>query len=270
MISDFLARMAASSRDRASFLRRDVSDDELDQPVVPLSLASFDIIAEIKHRSPSAGVLGDPDDDREQRALNYAAAGAAAISVLTEPFRFGGEIGHLEAVVRALGEREVPVMRKDFLVDTAQILEAKAAGASGVLLIAAILDDAELESMLTCAAEHSLFVLLEAFSEDDLERLNGLLKQSKYAQAAEQRQLLFGVNCRNLRTLDVDETRFERFAARLPEGVTTVAESGLENADDAARVAALGYDAALVGSALMRAQAPDQQISGMLAAGRGR
>lgn len=267
-MNDFLERMASSSRDRASFLRRDLSDDELDQPVAPLSLSNFDIIAEIKHRSPSAGVLGDPDDDREQRALNYADAGAVAISVLTEPFRFGGEIGHLEAVVRAVGKHNVPVMRKDFLVDTAQVLEAKAAGASGVLLIAAILDDGELESMLACASEHSLFVLLEAFSEDDLERLNGLLEQSEHAQAAERRELLFGVNCRNLRTLDVDETRFERFVTRLPKGVMTVAESGLETAEDAARIAALGYNAALVGSALMRAKEPKKELVGMLTAGR--
>ena len=267
-MSDFLARMAASSRDRSSFLRRDVSDDELDQPVVPLSLAGFDVVAEIKHRSPSAGDLGDPDDNNEQRALEYTAAGAAAVSVLTEPFRFGGEIGHLESVVRAVAGK-VPVMRKDFLVDTAQILEAKVAGASGVLLIAAILDDSELESMLTCAAEHGLFVLLEAFGEDDLERMQRLLDQSTHAQATERQELLFGVNCRNLRTLDVDETRFERFAALLPEGVTTVAESGLETPEDAARVAALGYDAALVGSALMRSAAPGDHLRGLLSAGRG-
>ena len=260
--------MATASRDRAAFVSRSFTDDELAKPVAPLTLSGFDIIAEIKEESPSEGRLSTADDDREQRALTYAAAGAAAISVLTEPFRFAGEIGHLEAVVSAVAERKVPVMRKDFLVDTCQVLEARAAGASGVLLIAAILDDSALESMLDCAREHGMFVLLEAFDDADIERCCKLLEVPAHRDAANERQLLLGVNCRDLRSLGIDPERFEHYATLLPSDVVTVAESGVVDAAGAARVATQGYALALVGTALMRAGDPGGLIKDMLTAGR--
>lgn len=259
--------MATASRDRAAFVSRSFSAEELGKPVVPLTLDGFDIIAEIKEESPSEGRLSVAGDDREQRALGYADAGAAAISVLTEPFRFAGEIGHLEAVVDIVAGR-VPVMRKDFLVDTCQVLEARAAGASGVLLIAAILEDDELRSMLDCAHEHEMFVLLEAFDDADVERCCKLLELSQHREAANDRRLLLGVNCRDLRTLGIDPVRFEHYATLLPNDVVTVAESGVVDASDAARVASQGYSMALIGTALMRADDPAGLLADMLASGR--
>jgi indole-3-glycerol phosphate synthase len=159
-------------------------------------------------------------------------------------------------------------MRKDFLVDTAQILEAKAAGASGVLLIAAILSDKELASMLDCAFDNDLFVLLEVFEEDDLERATRLAQKFKIREQAAQQKFLIGINTRDLRSLEVDKTRLERYAPLMPKGVTGVAESGLLTAGDAARVAGWGYEIALVGTALMRADDPAGLIGEMLSAGR--
>ena len=267
-MADFLDKMATSSRDRASLLEARWSDDQLDRPVVPLTLSGFDLIAEIKDRSPAEGALDDASFDRGARAVEYASGGAAAISVLTEPSRFDGEIAHLAAVAAAVEGMDVPVMRKDFLVDTAQILEARASGASGVLLIAAILDDTRLEDMLACAREHSLFVLLEAFGEDDLARCAALLERHVHREQAAAGRLLVGVNTRNLRTLEVDPQRLESLAPSLPDGAVAVAESGLVTPSDAARVALQGYAMALVGTALMRAAEPRRLVADMLEAGR--
>jgi indole-3-glycerol phosphate synthase len=159
-------------------------------------------------------------------------------------------------------------MRKDFLVDGRQVLEARAAGASGVLLIAAMLQDRQLQRMLDCAFEHSLFVLLESFDADDVARTRRLLELPQYADKAAQRQLLVGVNSRNLRTLEVDPDRLAKLSHSLPAGAVAVAESGLKDAGDAASVSALGYRVALVGTALMRAPDPAALIGEMLAAGR--
>jgi indole-3-glycerol phosphate synthase len=159
-------------------------------------------------------------------------------------------------------------MRKDFLVDVRQVLEARAAGASGVLLIVAMLSDNQLAAMLDCAFEHSLFVLLESFDEDDVGRTASLLKIARYADRAGRRQLLVGVNSRNLRTLDVDSGRLARLAPLLPHQAVAVAESGLGNPRDAAEVSSLGYRVALVGTALMREADPGALISDMLVQGR--
>ena len=184
--------------------------------------------------------------------------------MLTEPSRFDGDLTHLEEVAAAVPD--TPVMRKDFLVEPVQILEARKAGASGVLLIAAMLSDAKLREMLDCAWEHGLFVLLESFDEDDLRRSSTLLNVPADAERAESGQLLFGVNTRNLRTLEVDGERLQKLAPLLPEG-HCVAESGLRVAEDAARVAAWGYKMALVGTALMRSDDPQVLVAGMREAG---
>ena len=167
-MSDFLQTMAASSAERASLVTSHFSSADFDKPVVPLSLGAFDIIAEIKDRSPAEGALATANSDRRTRAREYASAGAAAISVLTEPSRFDGDLSHLEDVVAAVPG--TPVMRKDFLVDPVQVSEARKAGASGVLLIIAMLSDETLRAMLERAREHELFVLLEAVDKSDLER----------------------------------------------------------------------------------------------------
>jgi indole-3-glycerol phosphate synthase len=267
-MSDFLTMMAASSRERADEVAASYPDAVLDRPVFPLRLESFDLIAEIKDTSPAEGVLAGEDADRAERAIAYAQGGAAAISILTEPLRFAGRTDHLVEVATAVAKLGVPVMRKDFLVDRRQILEAKASGASGVLLIAAMLSDAELRDMLDCALEHSLFVLLESFDSKDLDRSSSLLRESRYGVHVDNGQLLVGINTRNLRTLEVDPARLEQLSKELPSGVVAVAESGQSSPDDIARAAKWGYSAALVGTALMRSGDPSQLIRDMLKAGR--
>lgn len=271
-MADFLAQMAASSRARADHLP--AADAQLANvdlaPTVPLSLDRFDLIAEVKDRSPAEGELASAGApiDRVTRAMGYARGGAAAISVLTEPERFAGHLDHLTEVARAVAALNVPVMRKDFLVDPRQIVEARVAGASGVLLIAAILDDAALSTMLDCAADHELFVLLESFDAADLARSALLLEKSRYADRAAAGTLLIGINTRNLRTLEVDAGRLKQLAPQLPSAALAVAESGLKGPDDTRRVAGLGYRAGLVGSALMRADDPQRLVAEMLAAAR--
>lgn len=266
-MTDFLHSMAVLSAERAAATNRRFGAGELDKPVLPLALNGFDIIAEIKDRSPAEGELATPDRDRAAQASCYAAGGAAAISVLTEPSRFSGSLEHLEEVVAAVPG--VPVMRKDFLVEPIQILEARAAGASGVLLIATMLSDKSLREMLDCAHEHGLFVLLESFDADDLARASRLLDNAADQDRAMDGQLLFGVNTRNLRTLHVDPDRLRDLAPALPSA-NCVAESGLHDADDAATVAQLGYRLALVGTALMRSDDPAALVKAMRQAGSAR
>jgi len=258
-MSDFLKSMAKSSAARAA-QAPSFSDADFDKPVVPLSLGAFDVIAEIKQRSPAEGNLiygaSHHIPSLSERAKAYADGGAAAISVLTEPSQFDGELAHLEEVAAAAPK--TPVMRKDFLVEPVQVLEGRKAGASGVLLITTMLDDAKLREMIDCAREHGMFVLLESFDEEDL------LRSAEFLDGAG--QLLIGVNTRNLRTLEVDGERLQRLSSSLPDAVC-VAESGLRVAEDAARVAGWGYSAALVGTALMRSDDPAALISAMREAG---
>jgi indole-3-glycerol phosphate synthase len=182
--------------------------------------------------------------------------------VLTEPERFGGSLADLAAVAARMQPPGLPAMRKDFLVDPYQVLEARAAGAGGILVIVAMLDDPNVADLIACALEQGLFVLLEAFDERDLDRA---------ARLAEGRdgRILMGLNSRDLRSLAVDPDRLERLAPRFPDGWPKVAESGLENPEDAAGAAAAGYDLALVGSALMRSPDPGALLAAMLDAGRG-
>lgn len=268
-MSDFLQSMATSSAERAAAAGSFVSSD-FDKPVVPLSLGAFDVIAELKRRSPAEGRLTKGSSYLSKgnwnlsRASAYSVGGAAAISVLTEPSRFDGDLSHLEDVVAAVPE--TPVMRKDFLVEPVQILEARKAGASGVLLITTMLSDAKLREMLDCAWEHGLFVLLESFDEEDLRRTSALLENSADREKAEDGALLVGVNTRNLRTLEVDPDRLKNLAPALP-AARCVAESGLRVPEDAARVGAWGYRMALIGTALMRSEDPAALVAAMRKAG---
>jgi len=263
-MSDFLQTMASHSAERAAAVLPSFSSADFDKPVVPLTLSSFDVIAEIKDRSPAEGDLSSSTSDRGARAMSYAAGGAAAISVLTEPSRFDGDLQHLEEVVAAVPD--TPVMRKDFLVEPVQILEARKAGASGVLLITTMLSDTKLREMLNCAWDHGLFVLLESFDEEDLRRSSALLDNAVDCERAKRGQLLVGVNTRNLRTLEVDSDRLKNLAPMLPEA-RCVAESGLLIPEDAARVATWGYRMALVGTALMRSDDPAALVAAMRDAG---
>jgi indole-3-glycerol phosphate synthase len=262
-VSDFLQQMAKHSAERAA-AAGEIRAADLDRPAVPLVLSDFDVIAEIKGRSPAEGELARENLDRASQARRYASGGAAAISVLTEPSRFDGDLAHLEEVVAAVPE--TPVMRKDFLVEPVQVLEARRAGASGVLLISAMLDDDKLRAMLDTAYEYGLFVLLECFDEDDLTRVDRLLDYPPDADQAAAGTLLVGINTRNLRTLDVDGERLHRLAPLLPDA-RCVAESGLHTPEDAANAAADGYRVALVGTALMRSDDPAALIAAMREAG---
>ncbi len=263
--------MAASSRERIEAARRLESDAALTvraqaAPRAPrLSLhRRFDVIAELKFTSPAAGALAKPSENWLHRVEQYAAAGAAAVSVLTEPSRFDGSLDHLRLAATALREYGVPAMRKDFIIDRYQIDEARAAGAGGVLLIVRMLDHAQLEHLLEYSRAQELFVLLEAFDAHDLDSARRALDALKLSR----NEVLVGLNCRDLQTLQVDTANFERLATHMPEGWAKVAESGVSSAHDAKKMRELGFDAALVGSALMESATPQALLSKMLAAGR--
>jgi indole-3-glycerol phosphate synthase len=268
---DFLGNMAFLSRTRslaaqamapARELRARIADLA---PAPALSLTSFDLIAEVKLRSPAMGLLKPAaEEDVGARVATYARAGAAAVSILTEPTRFDGSLDDLAHGCRALGPLGVPAMRKDFLVDSYQVLEGRAAGAGGVLAILRMLPRAELEKLIDTALELRMFVLLEAFDERDIELAHALVD----ARRTHHDLLLVGVNSRDLVTLQVVPGRLDALAASLPSEVRRVAESGVVTAADAARVAAAGYDVALVGSALMSAAQPAVLAGAMLAEGR--
>ncbi|HEY4872961.1 MAG TPA: indole-3-glycerol-phosphate synthase [Steroidobacteraceae bacterium] len=273
MSKDFLTRMAESSRARANAAMRlcpiERMREKAQQSAAPvplvLSAAGFDIFAELKLRSPAAGALRAPDEDIGSRVRRYATAGAAAVSVLTEPSEFQGELAHLELTARALQPAGIPAMRKDFLVDPYQVAEARATGAGGVLLILRMLAHDELQALRAEAERWGLFVLLEAFDETDIELAHELV--AGYRESPNP-TVLVGVNCRDLVTLQVVPERLERLGALLPRGVPRVAESGVTSAADAVRVRAAGYDMALVGSALMRTREPEELLRQMLGAGR--
>ena len=263
---DFLTRMADASERRAREARSRVPIQYLmrriaDSPAVPgLSLHpdGFDLIAEVKKRSPSIGRLGE--DDIVRRALAYAQAGAAAVSVLTEPEEFGGVLEDLQQISAALaaGDMDTPrpdpalTLRKDFLTDPYQVFEARAMGAGGVLVVLRIVDGERLEELLSAAAEAGLFVLLEAFDADDLDRAGSGVERARELGV----QALVGLNSRDLESLEVEPDRLRRLADSFPPGVPRVAESGLRDLADAARAAAWGYDLVLVGTALMKELQP--------------
>ncbi len=259
-MSGFLEQMARSSAERVAqaSLREDFGALERRArrtpagPPLRLSPAGFDVIAELKLRSPAVGILGDANDDWLGRVATYARAGAAAVSVLTEPSRFDGSLEHLRQAASVLAPLGVPAMRKDFLVDPYQVLEARAAGASGVLIILRMLPRLRIDEMLQTAADHGLFVLLEAFNAEDLEIASDLLA----ARRPSKDLLLIGINCRDLQTLEVVQDRFAGLVSQLPQGWPAVAESGVTTAADALNMRRLGYRLALIGTALMAREDP--------------
>jgi indole-3-glycerol phosphate synthase len=209
------------------------------------------IIAEVKRASPSRGGIRSAADPAEI-ARAYAEAGAAAISVLTETRFFLGSPDHLAA---ARGAVPVPVVRKDFLFDEYQVYESRALGADGLLLIARILPDKELERLIGVARSLHMEALVETHSEEEIDR------------AAACGALVIGVNNRDLATLEVTIETSLRLAARLPMEAIKVSESGIESAGDIARLRAAGYDAFLVGERLMREADPGAALRSMLGEG---
>lgn len=199
------------------------------------------VIAEIKRRSPSKGDLA-PDLDPEVTAKSYETGGAAALSVLTDRPFFGGSVDDLR---RARDATALPVLRKDFTIDEVQVLEARAIGADALLLIAAAVpDDALLAELQGFASDIGLAAVVEVHDEGELDR------------ALDAGALVVGVNCRNLATFDEDLGVAERVARQVPPDVIAVAESAIREPADAARMAAAGFDAVLVGEALVRAPDP--------------
>ena len=214
------------------------------------------IIAEIKRRSPSKGEL-NPNLDAAHRAGEYVAGGAAAVSVLTEPDRLGGSLADLRMVAEAVS---IPVLRKDFLVDSLQLLEARAFGASAVLLIARALPPRQLVVLVAAARAVGLEPLVEVRDQRELDR----------ALAADAH--VIGVNNRDLETLRVDPTTAARIVPEIPADVIAVAESGISSRIEAETAAAFGADAILVGSALSVASDPAaavRALTGLARAERG-
>jgi indole-3-glycerol phosphate synthase len=210
------------------------------------------VLAEVKRRSPSAGEIR-PGADPAEIAREYEAGGAAALSVLTDAGYFGGSLEALEAVRAAV---ELPILRKDFVIDALQIWEARAAGADAVLLIARILDDARLGELQGLASELGLDSLVEVHDTHELER----------ALAAGSR--LVGVNNRDLKTFGTDLELSIALASAVPAAVTLVAESGIRTAEDVRRLGRAGVDAVLVGESLMRQ--PDVRAAVAALAGEGK
>jgi indole-3-glycerol phosphate synthase len=234
---DELERRAANVTPRPGAFRR-----ALERP------DRVNVIAECKRRSPSRGVLKDRYDPLSI-ASGYERAGAAAISVLTEPTFFDGSLDHLTAVREAT---TLPILRKDFIVERYQVVEARAAGADAILLIAAALNSGELKELQQMATDLGLDVLVEVH---DLVEL---------PMAIDAGASIIGVNNRNLRTLAVDTEVSRRAVELIPEDVVAVAESGLRTADDLKNLKASGYDSFLIGERLMTTDDPGRALGELL------
>lgn len=209
------------------------------------------VIAEVKRSSPSKGALAAIADPAAL-ASDYAAGGASVISVLTEGRRFGGSLSDLDAVRARV---EVPVLRKDFIVDPYQVWEARAHGADLVLLIVAALPQEVLVGLLERVESLGMHALVEVHDEEELHR------------ALDAGARILGVNNRNLKTLEVDRSTFAALAPLVPEGVVRVAESGVRGPLDVMAFAEAGADAVLVGEALVTGSSPRDAVAQLIAAG---
>ncbi len=209
------------------------------------------VIAEVKRRSPSKGELATIADPAAL-ATAYAEGGAAIISVLTEQRRFGGTLADLDAVRRAV---DVPLLRKDFVVTSYQVWEARAHGADLVLLIVAAMEQTALVSLVERVESLGMLPLVEVHDEDELER--ALLAGAR----------VVGVNARNLKTLEVDRSLFGRLAPQIPAGVVRIAESGIRGPHDLLACAADGADAVLVGEGVVAGRDPRQAVAELVTAG---
>ncbi len=257
-----LERIIAATRARVAEARRGADLRELERRAerhVPrgfrrsLELKSREgvaVIAELKKASPSKGLIREEFRPAEL-ARELEAAGATALSVLTDEEFFQGSLGNLR---EASATVKIPCLRKDFMVDEFQLLEARANAADAVLLIVAALTSEELNALSAGARPHGLDVLCEVHDGDELQK------------ALDAGCNLIGVNTRDLRTFQVDlETAF-RLVERIPAGVVRVAESGIHSAEDVARLRAAGYDAFLVGESLMRADSPGEALRELMRA----
>jgi len=209
------------------------------------------VIAEVKRSSPSKGQLATIKDPAAL-AADYAAGGAAAISVLTEERRFGGTLDDLRAVRSTV---DIPILRKDFITTAYQLWEARAAGADMALLIVAALEQTALESLIERAGSIGLTPLVEVHDEDEVDR------------AVDAGATLIGVNARDLKTLEIDMRTFERLSPRMPDHVVKVAESGVRGPHDVIEYAKCGAHVVLVGETLVRDDDPRASVADLVAAG---
>ena len=211
---------------------------------------AISVIAEVKRQSPSKGHLADIPDPAAL-AREYEAGGAAVISVVTEARRFGGSLEDLKAVRAAV---EVPILRKDFIVASYQLWEARAHGADLVLLMAVALEDNALVSLVERTRSLGMTPLVEVHTRAEVDR------------AVAAGATLIGVNTRNMRTLSVDRSTYERVAAAIPPGIVKVAESGVRGSHDVLEYARVGADAVLVGEALATSQDPRRAVAEFVSA----
>ena len=255
---DLLSAIVAATRTRVRDARARIPASVLESQVTSrqpprgfraaLGEPGLRVIAECKRRSPSRGVLR-ASYDPVAIARGYERAGAAALSVLTEPTFFDGAIEHLEAVRDTVG---LPILRKDFIVDPYQLLEARAAGADAVLLIVAALEDRDLRGLRDQARTLGLDVLVEVHDEEEL------------ARAIDAGTDLVGVNNRNLKTLEVSLEVSRRLAPLAPENAVMISESGISLHEDLLDLQGHGFSGFLVGSALMREASPGGALKRLL------
>jgi indole-3-glycerol phosphate synthase len=256
-----LDEILAGVRDDVAARQQQVSMEEIRElaAAAPPALDAYSllrkpgvgVIAEVKRSSPSAGQLADIPDPADL-AKEYAAGGARCVSVLTESRWFGGSLADFDAVRAAV---EVPLLRKDFVVSSYQVHEARAHGADLVLLIVAALEQNALVGLLERVESLGMTALVEVHTEEEADR----------AMAAGAR--IIGVNARNLRTLEVDRSVFERIAPGLPNMVVKIAESGVRGPHDLIRYASAGADAVLVGEGLVTKKSPRDAVAELVTAG---
>lgn len=227
--------------------------------VAALQRDGVSLIAECKKASPSRGLMV-PDYDAVRLARAYVRAGASAVSVLTDARHFQGSLADLRDVREALDKRtedsEIPVLRKDFIFHEYQIYEARAAGADGILLIAAVLGTGDMKALLNVARDLHMQALVEVHTVQELERVLPLAPH------------IVGVNNRNLQTFEVDFENTARLRDLIPVDIVVVAESGIKSADDVQRMAQIGVDAILVGETLVRSKDPLAAARALVQAGR--
>lgn len=250
---NILDKIVANTRKEVDLRKGDISIPELERSQLfgrtPLDVPEFmraksGIIAEIKKKSPSKGIINDKIDVVEV-GKGYEAVGASCISVLTDYEFFGGKMEYLTAVKRAVN---IPVLRKDFIIDEYQILEAKAIGADMILLIASCLDPATLNNLAMFAKSLGLYVLMEVHDREELDRsLNPFLD-------------LVGVNNRNLKTFDVSVDLSIELAEHIPSEFLKVSESGLMDVSVIPKLKEAGYEGFLIGEAFMRHDDPSSEL----------
>lgn len=263
ILDEIVADVRVALRERKANCPQERLEEKVKGLAPTLGLEAFlgrpgvSIIAEVKRASPSRGAL-NMDLDPAQLAVSYASAGAQAISVLTEERHFHGRLADLADVRQALDKKDVarPLLRKDFIVEPYQLLEARAWGADAVLLIAAVLEPETLGGLMQRALALGLTPLVEVHDEEELEAVLPLDPP------------VLGINNRNLKDFTVDLVTTDKLVPRIPNSILVISESGIRGADQMRQLSALGVDAALIGEALVTASDPAATLRELQEAGR--